>query len=66
MTQEDIMNIIENVVVHWYERTSVLTKVNAARQRLFSKKSRTLENIPPAEASLLEHTKRATYTAGYI
>jgi len=65
-TQEDIMNIIENFVVHWYERTSVLTKVNAARQRLFSKKSITLENIPPAEAALLEHTKIATYTAGYV
>lgn len=32
----------------------------------FSKKSRTLEKIPPTQAALLQHTKRAVYQGGYV
>ena len=39
---------------------------NEARQQLFSKGSRTLENIPPTQAALTEHTKRAAYQAGHV
>ena len=42
-----------------YDCTSNLTKVNEARQELFAKKSRTLDNIPPTQEALLQHTKHA-------
>ena len=32
----------------------------------FSKKSREMENIPPSQAALLEHSKRAVFQAGHI
>ena len=52
------MSVIERFVVILYHRTSVLNQVNEARQDLFSKQSRTLENIPPTQAALLQHTMR--------
>lgn len=57
---------IERFTVLLYDRTSRLTTVNEARQELFSKKARTLENIPPTQASLLQHIKRAVFQGCYI
>ena len=63
---EQAMALIERFVVLLYSRTSSQTAVNKARQDLFSKGNRTLENIPPTQAALLQHTKRAVYQAGHI
>lgn len=49
-----------------YDRTSNLTRVNEARQELFAKKSRTLDNIPPTQEALLQHTKRALLQGGFF
>ena len=48
-----------------YDKTSELTEVNLARKALFTK-GRQLDHILPTEAALIEHTKRASYQAGYI
>ncbi|KAK3737069.1 hypothetical protein QZH41_013876, partial [Actinostola sp. cb2023] len=54
--------VIERFIILLYDRTSNLTEVNMARQYLFSKKSRNLENIPPTkEALLLQHIKRSAF-----
>lgn len=63
---DDSMDVIERFVVLLYDRTSSLTKVNEARQELFSKKSRNLDNIPPTRAALVQHTKRAVFQGGYV
>lgn len=60
------MAVIERFVVLLYDRTSNLTEVNEARQELFSKKSRTLDKIPPTKASLLQHTKHSVYQGGFV
>ena len=60
------MEEIERFVVVLYDRTNALNKVNDARQQLFTKRSRTLENIPPTKAALMNHVMRATFQAGYI
>ena len=50
---EDIMLLIETFVVLWYDRTiSRFRTVDEARQHLFCRRSRTLENIPPTSAAL--------------
>jgi len=49
-----------------YDRTSTEMKVNEAWKKLFSQKSRSIDSIPPTQAALLEHTKRAAYQAGHI
>ena len=44
---EGNMLLIERFVVLFYCRTSTAMTANEARQELFSKKSRTFDNIPP-------------------
>ena len=63
---DDSMDVSERFVVLLYDRTSSLTKVNEARQELFSKKSRNLDNIPPTRAALVQHTKRTVLQGGYV
>ena len=41
------LDVIERFVILLYDRTSSLTRVNEARQELFSRKARSLDNIPP-------------------
>lgn len=45
---EMCMAVIERFVVLLYDRTSNLLDVNQARKELFSKKSRSIESIPPS------------------
>ena len=63
---EQAMAQIERFVVLLYSRTSSQRTMNKARQELFSKGNRTLENIPQPQAALLQHTRRAVYQAGHI
>ena len=60
------LSIILRFVVLMYRRTSCLTDVNTARIHLFSSGNRQIENIPPTEACLIQHIKRAAYQAGYV
>ena len=48
-----------------YDRTSSLEDINQARKHLFAQKGRSIENIPPTKAALVQHIKRAVYQAGY-
>ena len=57
------MSTLERLVVLLYDRTSDITMVNDCREQLFTRKSRILENLPPAKAELQQHVKRATYQA---
>lgn len=49
---DDSMDVIERFVVLLYDRTSSLTKVNEARQELFSKRHGTLTTFRPLEQRL--------------
>jgi len=60
-----IMPEIERFVALMYDRTSTCTTVNEARKDLFTRKGRSIENIPPTYGALVEHTKRVAYQAGY-
>ncbi|KAG0721985.1 hypothetical protein GWK47_045320 [Chionoecetes opilio] len=56
--------MLERFTVVIYDKTSPLVSVNEARKELFCQKNRTMENIPPTQQALLQHTKRAVYQAG--
>lgn len=58
-----VLSLLERFVVLLYERTSDQMKVNDVRKHLFAQKSRSLENIPPTQAVLIQHIKRASYQA---
>ena len=44
-----------------YDNTSSLESVNEQRRELFCQKNRTMENIPPTQDALLQHSKHVAY-----
>ena len=64
--EDNCMAVIERFVVLLYDRTSAIVEVKQARKDLFSKKARSLEDIPPTRAALEQHTMRAVFQGAYI
>ena len=62
----DQLDVIECFVVLLYDRVSGEEKVNEARKQLFAQKDRPMDGLPPTQAALVEHTKRAAYQAGHV
>ena len=60
------MEKLERFVVLMYDRSSAATGVDEARLDLFARKQRAYNSIPPTQAALREHSKRAAYQAGII
>ena len=59
-TMESVhMQCIERFVVLMYSKSCGSATVNDARHRLFSNGSRSLDSIPPTQATLFEHVKRS-------
>ncbi len=54
---------VERFVVLLYDRTSDILNVNDSRKHLFIQKARSLENFPPTQEALNQHTRRAIYQA---
>ena len=57
---------IERFIVVMYSRKCSASGVNEAGKELFAQCSRTMENIPPTKAALLQHVRRAEYQLGYV
>ena len=62
---DDWMEPLEQFVVLLYDRTSSQESVNQARKQLFAQKGRGIDGLPPTQAALIQHTKRAAYQAGH-
>jgi len=58
---ESCMSIIARFVILMYDRTSTCSDINTARKKLFAKKGRPLESIPPTHHALVQHVRRAVY-----
>ena len=63
-SNSDHFQKIERLTVVLYDKTSPLSLVNEAREELFCRKNRNVDNIRPTQNALLQHTKRAIYQAG--
>lgn len=64
--EDSDLQALERFVVLMYDRSSDVTTVNEARLDLFARKQRQYDLIPPTQAALKEHAKRASYEAGYV
>lgn len=60
----EIFEKLERYCVILYDRTSSQSSVNSARRELFCKRNRAIENLPPTQDALINHTKRALYQSG--
>ena len=66
MLSEQQFRVLERFVVIMYSRTSPHQDVNHARQSMFSQGTRSIESIPPTQAALEQHVKRAAFQAGHV
>ena len=64
--EKNVQAILERFVILLYDRTSDEVAVNRARKCLFTQKGREIENIPPTEAALIQHIRRAAYQGGHV
>ena len=62
---EECLRKLQRFVVLLYDRTSTKIQVNEARKQLFAQKGRSIEAIPPTQAALVQHTRRAAYQGGH-
>lgn len=62
---EQWIPLVERFIVLLYDQTCSLESVNEARKQLFTQKNRTIDRLPPTQAALIEHIKRAAYQAGH-
>jgi len=63
---KDDQSILEKFVVTMYDRSSATDSIDVARLELLSRKQRSYDVIPPTQAALIQHNKRAVYQAGCI
>ena len=63
---EEECHALERFVVVMYSHTCPHQTVNEARQVLFAQGNKSIENIPPTQAALAQHMKRAAYQAGHV
>ncbi|KAG7158128.1 hypothetical protein Hamer_G001019, partial [Homarus americanus] len=63
---DGVLSTLERFIVLLSDRTSTCCDVNMLRKKLFSRKSRSLEDLPPTRAALEQHIKRAAYQAEHI
>ena len=61
-----LMNQFELFTCSEYAKHIETGDVNSARQELFSKGLRCLENIPPTKNALFFHIKRAIFVAAFM
>ena len=62
MQASDLRNL-ERYLILMYDRYSIASSVDEARLDLFSRKQKPYNAIPPTQASLRAHAKRAAYQA---
>ena len=55
--------VIERFVIRIYDKNSPILQINDARLNLFAHKTRQIENIPPTQGALIQHTLRAILQA---
>ena len=56
---------LERMVIIMYSKTCGSSRVDEARQHLFSNGTKSLENLPPTQAALMQHTRRALLQASF-
>lgn len=57
------ISVLERFIIIMYDRTSECVSLDTARMQMFTKKSKSLESLPPTSDSFLQHVKRAVYQA---
>ena len=62
---KECLRKLQRFVVLLYDRTRTEMQVNEARKQLFAQTGRSIQAIPPTQAALVQHTRRAAYQGGH-
>ena len=62
--ESEHFKFLEHFTVIMYDTTSSLESLKECRRALFCQKGNSIDNIPPTQAALLQHSKRAIYQDG--
>ena len=57
------IEVIERYVILLYDKTSACANVNDCRRQLFTQQGRMIDNCPPTQDALMQHTLRAILQA---
>ena len=60
---ETTLSTLERFVIVMYDRTSECIDLDTARRHMFTKKSKSLESLPPTSDAFKQHVKRTVYQA---
>lgn len=63
---ESKTDAIGKFVVTLYDKELKAESINEARKVIYSRGTRSLENVPPTQGALEQHVKRAAYQAGHV
>ena len=63
VSSDSSISPIERVICLMYEKTASISNLNDCRRMLFTKKSKTVDNIPPTRNALIQFVKRTIYQA---
>ena len=63
---DEEQKVLEQFVITMYDRFSEATEIGAVRLDMFARKQRSYEAVPPTQAAVVQHIKRAAYQAGCI
>ena len=66
LVSEEQFRVLKRFVVIMSSRTTPHQNVNMERQTIFSQGTRGIESIPPTQAALEQHVKRAVFQAGHV
>ena len=61
VSSDNSISPIERVICLMYEKTTSISNVNDCRRMLFTKKSKTVENIPSTRNALIQYVKRTIF-----
>ena len=59
------MTMLERVTILLHDQTSDRTNIDEAGKKLFTKKWRAMDAIPPTRGALVQHIKREVYQGGH-
>ena len=61
VSSDNSISPVERVICLMYEKTTSISNVNDCRRMLFTKKSKTVDNIPPTRNALIQYFKRTIF-----
>ena len=65
LVSDDTLKELERFTILLYDRTSTSSCINETRQLLFTHKGRQMQGLPPTQAALEQHIKRAVLQGGH-